>query len=276
MKNKRPSKVPAWMKKANQAMNEMHKALGEGKTEAVQAVLDGMARLSKYSPNNQMLIMLQRENVRHVRGYVEWQNHGRQVRSGEKGLFIIAPRFKKDKVTGEILSRWFVGSSVFDISQTDGPDIEEVNIKVDGDPGAEMLEAIEAVIKSDGITLSYVADIPGGALGVSKTGAIDIIDSLDAGNRFRVLVHELAHEKMHKGADRRLLTQEQKECEAECVAAAICSAVGMSSHDTHRDYVQLYNADVKLFELCLTRIQTTIKAILKSIDGTMVPAEVAA
>ena len=275
MKNKKESKVPEWKKKATQALNEMHKALGEGKTEAVQRVVDGMARLAKYSVQNQMLILMQCPSVRHVRGYSEWQDHGRQVRKGEKGISIIAPRFKKDKETNETEYIYFVGATVFDIAQTEGPELGGgINVHVEGNPGAENLEALEIAVRVNGIKLGYADELPGGVLGVSKCGEIQIRNSMDEANKFRALAHELAHEKMHKGPDRAQLGKDQKECEAECVAAAVCGAVGMECGDTHRDYVQLYNADVKLFESCLKRIQETVKAILSEMEQGLV--EVAA
>ena len=64
-----------------------------------------------------------------------------------------------------------------------------------------MLLRIEALIRSQGITLNYDV-IPGGADGVSKGGEITVRPDLASAKKFSVLVHELAHELLHKGERR--------------------------------------------------------------------------
>ena len=90
--------------------------------------------LARYSFRNQLLIGMQCPVASDVAGYVEWTGRGRQVRDGEEGILIFAPRTKKAAVDangeihdrapepGEDSTRRMCGvkvASVFDISQTD-------------------------------------------------------------------------------------------------------------------------------------------------------------
>ena len=47
---------------------------------------------SSYSPNNVLLILSQRPDATRVAGYTTWQSLGRQVKKGEKAIYIFAPR----------------------------------------------------------------------------------------------------------------------------------------------------------------------------------------
>src|SRR4051794_41433556 len=67
---------------------------------AVDALLDGptwrrmlevAARFHRYSPNNVLLIGVQRPDATRVAGYQTWREVGRQVRKGEAGAAILAP-----------------------------------------------------------------------------------------------------------------------------------------------------------------------------------------
>ena len=57
--------------------------------------LKTMGKFHHYSLNNQILILMQTGGTAsHVAGYRKWQTLGRQVRKGEKGIWIISPIFK--------------------------------------------------------------------------------------------------------------------------------------------------------------------------------------
>ena len=59
------------------------------------AWLESRARFRDYSLGNTMLIAYQRPDATRVAGYKAWQSLGRQVRTGEKGLAILAPMVRK-------------------------------------------------------------------------------------------------------------------------------------------------------------------------------------
>jgi len=61
-------------------------------SEGFRNFLITMAHFHIYSWNNTMLIMLQKPDATHVAGYNTWISLGRQVKYGEKGIAILAPR----------------------------------------------------------------------------------------------------------------------------------------------------------------------------------------
>jgi hypothetical protein len=102
----------------------------------IQSVIDGgdiekyLSHISKfhnYSFGNQMLIWLQKPDASQVAGYNKWEEMGRQVKLGEKGIDILAPimikKKKKDEVLGieveDSVRIGFRAVRVFDVSQTE-------------------------------------------------------------------------------------------------------------------------------------------------------------
>jgi antirestriction protein ArdC len=78
---------------------------------------------------NTMLIAMQRPDATQVAGFKAWQELGRQVRTGEHSIRIMAPMSVKDRdeqgqETGERVV-FFRAVSVFDIAQTDGEPLPE-------------------------------------------------------------------------------------------------------------------------------------------------------
>ena len=61
-------------------------------SEDFKRYLDVAARFHSYSFGNQILIGMQCPDASRVAGYRTWQGMGRQVRKGERGIRILAPR----------------------------------------------------------------------------------------------------------------------------------------------------------------------------------------
>lgn len=103
--------------------------------DAWRQVIARMAsNVGRYSFRNQLLVAMQAPAATDVRGYGDWQAGGRQVRKGECGIMIMAPRTVAVPVDGQgkeikgkapedaETRRKMAGvkiATVFDISQTD-------------------------------------------------------------------------------------------------------------------------------------------------------------
>ena len=100
-------------------------------SESFRRYLDVQAKFHHYSWRNTMLIAMQRPDATQVAGYRAWQKLDRQVRKGEKGITICAPcPWKRETDDGETEQGiFFRGVCVFDIGQTDGPDLPEVTCR---------------------------------------------------------------------------------------------------------------------------------------------------
>ena len=138
-----------------QKVQEITDKLEEGlkelfESEKYKAYLSTMSKFHNYSFNNTLLIAMQKPEATLVAGYKAWQkNFERHVNKGEKAIRILAPapykikeeRDKLDPVTGEMMFDEngmpqkeqvevtipaFRAVSVFDVSQTDGKPIPEL------------------------------------------------------------------------------------------------------------------------------------------------------
>lgn len=122
-----------------------------------------------------------------------------------------------------------------------------------------------AAIASSGIALEH-ADELGGALGLSSGGRIQIVNGLAPAGEFSVLVHEYAHELLHRSADRPE-SRDVRELEAEAVAFVVSQASGFDATDASRDYIHLYNGDGDALSRSLQRIQRTAARVLAALEG---------
>jgi antirestriction protein ArdC len=217
-----------------------------------QNYLNTMSKFYRYSARNQLLIALQCPGATHVAGYKKWAELGRQVRKGERGIAILAPKtFRVDvmdtagnpvlnaKGKPEKTTRTFgmTTASVFDISQTDGPDLPSDRQTLTEEPPAGLINDLETAIADQGFTLSYEPINEGKLLGYTTTDGskrIVVKTGLNAGSTARVLAHELGHVKAghleqmdeyhegHSGGRGRM------EVEADSISYALLRANGMS------------------------------------------------
>ena len=175
-----------------------------------QAWLRAAARFRTYSLRNQLLILSQRPEATRVAGYRTWQSLGRQVRRGERGIAILAPltRTVPDD-TGDEARQIVMGFRVvhvFDISQTDGealPEIELPEVQLDDDALFDRL--IEAASRA-GVEVSWLhGDDPrlDGARGIYNGERRDIAlaEGPPIASQARTLIHELAHFCDHAAND---------------------------------------------------------------------------
>ncbi len=259
------------------AIDQLATALENGHSQILKEYLATMARFHPYSAGNQLLIHLQRPTATHIAGYQTWKKLGRQVKKGEKGILIQAPiqyryttttdktrnnREEDNTVTVTRLSG-FKPAHVFDITQTDGPDLPEFPT-VQGSPG-EHLERLKTAIHKRSITLNYSDDM-GGAIGRSSGGRITIQTGLPPAEEFSALVHELAHELLHHGPNRQETTKTMRETQAEAVAFVVNTAIGLETSTTSSDYIQLYQGKKQTLAESLHAIRQAANTILTELD----------
>src|SRR5438045_3021631 len=74
----------------------LEKAVGQIQdSDNFRTYLDIQSRFHRYSPNNALLILLQRPDATQVAGYSAWLRMHRYVKRGEKAIKIIVPMTKK-------------------------------------------------------------------------------------------------------------------------------------------------------------------------------------
>ncbi|HWB84385.1 MAG TPA: ArdC family protein [Bryobacteraceae bacterium] len=255
-------------KLSEDALTRLMEALERGRSEALKAYLAVMSRFHKYSWGNCLLIYSQRPDATHVGGFHFWLKLGRHVRKGEKGIAILAPLVGKkrsdDELTEDDQTRifGFRVAHVFDLSQTDGEPLAEF-ATVHGDP-REYTKRLEAFVAANGIALEYSDEIAP-AHGMSSGGKITLLPSLSLAERFSVLVHETAHERLHRTDRRSQTTHTIRETEAEAVAFVVSSAIGLDVNTASADYIQLHSGDKATLAESLAFVQQTAAELLKAI-----------
>ena len=247
--------------------------LEAGHSDALTAYLDAMSRFHNYSFGNILEIARQRPDATRVAGMYAWNQLGRKVKKGEKGIRILAPiigiRRKTDKEAekdpayqNKALLVGFRNAYVFDVSQTDGAELPTMH-EVHGDVG-ENRDRLVSFIDQQGIELVFTENIAP-ALGVSYGGRIAILPGQSEAEEFSTLVHELAHEMLHKAERRTTTTKVVKETEAESVAFVVGKAVGLKAGTASADYIHLYHGNASLLAESLEVIQQTAAVILAAL-----------
>lgn len=249
------------------ALTTLRQALDAGHSEHLTALLKTMGRFHRYSMHNVCLIVSQRPGATRVAGFQTWRTMGRFVRRGEKGIAILAPIVARRKeLAVDDDPKTVVGfraAYVFDVEQTDGEPLPEAAQAL-GDPGSRT-RTLEATITAQGITVEHVNDLDG-AHGTSSGGRIQILNGLAPATEFSVLVHEYAHELLHRSSDRPE-SRDTRELEAEAVAFVVGHTVGLDVADAARDYIHLYRGDSAALAQSLDRIQRTASTILAALEA---------
>jgi hypothetical protein len=248
--------------------------LEAGHSDALTNYLTAMSRFHNYSFGNVLEIARQMPTATRVAGFWTWKNLGRSVNAGAKGIRILAPivgvRRKKDEEAQKDITKQntrtllgFRNAYVFDVSQTNGVELPEIH-EVSGDPG-ENVDRLAAFLKGQGIQLVYNPKIAP-ALGISYGGRIAILPGQSKAEEFSTLVHETAHEMLHKAERRTATTKTVRETEAEAVAFVVGKAVGLVTGNASADYIHLYHGNASLLAESLEVIQQTAGVILAALE----------
>ena len=267
--------------KTNEAVSYLVKALETGDSEVLTEYLNAMARFHNYSFGNIMLIARQKPMATRVAGIRTWNSLGRFVKRGEKGIMILAPMVgrrtqRNDAIATEIESNnaaderkpeatlyGFRAVYVFDVNQTEGKELPTLT-EVQGDVTGFRERLIEYV-EGQNIKLNYSEKIAP-ARGMSYGGRITLLTGMPPAEEFSTLVHEMAHEMLHKGDRRTLTTKEVRETEADAVAFVVCQSIGLETGTAFSDYIRLWNGDAKLLQESLEVVQRTAAVILGGIS----------
>ena len=142
---------------------------------------------------------------------------------------------------------------------------------ISGDPG-ENIDHLASFVKSKGIQLVYNANIAP-ALGKSYGGRIAILPGQSKAEEFSTLVHETAHELLHKAERRTATTKTVRETEAEAIAFVVGTAVGLETGNAASDYIQLHHGNASLLAESLEVIQQTAGIILAALEPPAEEAE---
>lgn len=229
------------------ALDRLHQGVTDLMTShGWQAALKFRSQFHTYSFFNTLLILNQRPDAQLVSGYRKWQELGRQVRKGEKGITILAPMLRKDENDED--KRILIGFKevkVFDISQTDGEPIPTTPkpVILEGDTSliTSAITSLEAFCVAQGITFDRCLDHPR-ALGVYRhsDNSISLKPGLPKLQELKTFVHELAHALLHNPSSDRTVA----ELEAESAAYLTLHQLGLDTSDYTFAYLASWANDL--------------------------------
>jgi antirestriction protein ArdC len=254
----------------DKATEQLVAALNAGRSEALTGYLQAIGRFHRYSLHNVLLIASQKPNASYVAGFRTWNELGRFVKKGEKGILILAPIVRRkaenedDRQQDSASVAGFRAAYVFDITQTDGQELPQIGI-VQGDP-RDYRERLRSFAEAQGISIEYSSEIAP-ARGTSNGGQIRLVPGQSPAEEFSTLAHELAHELLHRGDRRSSTSRRIRETEAEATAFVVCHGAGLETGSASCDYIQLWNGDAQLLIESLGHVRQAASEMLAALTN---------
>ena len=273
---RRPT-TPAQQAKAAEAREAKLAGLHQTLTEQVSALasgpqwrrwLDVAAKFHNYSFNNTLLLLAQKPDATQVAGYNLWQELGRQVVKGEKGLAILAPVTRKiesdetnsataaepqgaaaDSGESAATARRVVGFRpvyVWDVSQTSGDPLPAPPMPqlLAGQAPEGLWDALTAQCTAAGFTVTrkpVAGDAGPNGYTAYATHEVVVRSDVDGAQAVKTLAHELGHVLMHDPAGfERGQTgscRGDREVEAESLAYLVAADHGLDTAEYTFAYV---------------------------------------
>jgi hypothetical protein len=215
-----------------------------------KAYLRSVAQFYNYSPFNQMLIWSQMHEATRVMGSKQWRDRfNRYINKGARGLVILYPQFsnieqeverngqtfKEDRSVLTSFGRGFV----FDISQTNGPDLPEgpvwTQVTTSTSVGEEAHRLAWLLAGNEGISIETGPSIRG-ERGSFSHGSIRIAHNQSVDAETMVMIHELGHHFVRKNK-LPVMLKDDEEVVVDGAAFIVCEVMGIDTLDTDLVYL---------------------------------------
>ena len=273
-------------------------------SERYTEYLNTMSKFHNYSFNNTLLITMQKPEATLVAGYHAWQKKfNRHVKRGEKGIQIIAPApirekqeiEKIDPVTKEpvigddgqpeteivemVIPRFRV-TTVFDVSQTEGEPIAELEVpELTG--SVQFYDTFMQALQNISPVPIRMMNVEGDAKGYyhQTEKYIAIKEDMSNVQTMKTGVHEVSHALLHDrevmDAEGVLKDQTTKEVEAESIAYIVCSHFGLDTSEYSFTYIASWceSRDMKALKASMDTIRKTSAEIIENIEAQMYELE---
>jgi len=245
--------------------------------------LDLQAKFHRYSFANCMMIAMQCRDATQVAGYRRWQELGRYVRKGEHAIYIWAPSmYKRRPKAGEPepdadaepeYVRGFVLVPVFDVAQTDGEPLPDLNWRAAGDAPAALADALGAAAVRLGFALGELAaDDEADGRARHETRELLVKPGLAGAQMARTLAHELAHLLLHGDAETRPRARELRELEADSAAYIALAHFGLDCAVNTAEYIAAYLGESKVklaLKQCADSIAGAAEKIIDAVETAL-------
>src|SRR5699024_8159520 len=259
----------------------------------------------KYSPRNMALIDKQFKGARAVDSFKSWKDKGVSVKKGEKGIKILVPApvelFERN---GEMIQKKYANAKekqaikqgavetkkilhykighVFEYTQTNarekGLEVSDLFKQFHRDGTIEnkkaMMNGLEKVAHHLDVE---IMDTPLTELGTAKGVSYPSLKAVALNERntdyenVGVLIHELAHAKLHTTETRNNFTQNEREFQAEMTSYVVASHYGIDTEEFSLSYLHGWtkNADMQDKEQLLKDVKNTASEFIGIIDESL-------
>ncbi len=278
--------------KIKAALNRIEDCLATINTdEDWMKFLSFQAQFYNYSFGNAMLIFSQNPNATYVKGYKAWNQLGRYVKKGSKGLAILAPCIRKVEVFKEpenknlyhdeeaekeikkVVSGFRI-AYVYDIADTDGDDsmlpVLVTGLAGNGEQEKEIYERLLNVISKEHCVQEVSGTTSKGSFNL-ETEVISIRGDLEYLQKIKTLLHEYAHLldfQMHPEDD---ISRNRRELIAESVAFIVSLRLGLDTSRYSMSYIKSWLKDKEELKIIADSVQkiayTIITELAESSDS---------
>lgn len=253
--------------------------------------LSFQAQFYNYSFGNAMLIFSQNPNATYVKGYKAWNQLGRYVKKGSKGLAILAPCIRKVEVFKEpenknlyhdeeaekeirkVVSGFRI-AYVYDIADTDGDDsmlpVLVTGLAGNSEQEKEIYERLLGVISKGHCVQEVSGTASKGSFNL-ETEVISIRGDLEYLQKIKTLLHEYAHLldfQMHPEDD---ISRNRRELIAESVAFIVSLRLGLDTSRYSMSYIKSWLKDKEELKIIADSVQkiayTIITELAESSDS---------
>ena len=292
-------------KTREEKMSEIQLKLENGvrdifESDRYKEYIQTMSKFPHYSINNCILIASQKPDASYVCGFKKWQEFGRAVNKGSRGIMIIAPVKVKGTEQEQMFdenSKLVIGADgkpvmeevireyqsfrpvyVFDYSDTSGNPLPSITSMLE--ESVESFEELkEVLMKVSPVPITF-EPITSGANGFYSPAEHRIVvkNDLPQLQTIKTMIHEIGHAALKHGSKEDKWDRETKEVQAESVAYWVTQMLGLDTSDYSFGYIGGWSKDKEVSELkeSLDVIKTTADEISKKIEEALSESRVKA
>ncbi len=267
----------------DRAISNLFEEIKHGRSKRLAEYLKFISNFYQYSLNNTILIYAQMKGATHVAGFDKWKAMRYKIKKGSRAIKILAPqkyifmvvdgkkvfyrqmtKEQKEKTSEHISGLNFYPAAVFDISQCEnrGKRCEKYYISL-GDSHKSKYLSLKRIIEKSGIKVRECDT--GAAEGISFGGLIHVKKENDYNNKLLTLIHEYAHEILHKGSENKSLSRGFKECQAEATSFVVGKYLGIDNPFSS-DYILNWGGTKDKLKENLTSVLAATGSIIKNIE----------
>lgn len=250
--------------------------------------LSFQAQFYNYSFGNAMLIYTQRPDATYVKGYKAWNQIGRHVVKGAKGIGILCPCIRKIEVIKEpvdtnvyndkeaekeikkVISGFRMGY-VYDLSDTAGDD-SQLPVLVTGllsstDEEKALYESLISYVSKEYCVQECDCGSSKGSYNL-ETHVISINNKIEYRQKIKTLLHEYSHAldfKMHPDDD---IPRNKRELIAESTAFVVCLRLGVDTSSYSFSYLKSWLKEPDELKEIADSVQKISYEIINGLAGS--------